>query len=352
MKYTHNSRVGEGEKRKAMARNDEIQRLLQRDHLKAQSEIPILLLGAEESDHSALSRQMRLVHHGGYNTNEREEYKPIIFSKIINDMRAVLEAMPQLGLKLASTTEALRATVSSLLAPLEVDVLPPDVAGAVRNLCRDPGVKEAMNRGREFKLSGDALYYFTDIDRIAAASYIPTDEDILRSQPKTGIEEIAFQVGDLTYRMFVPHDQPSEWRKWIHCFENVEGIVFCASLSNYDQTLCDEGRINRLQKALTMFDSIVSSRWFVETSIMLCLNVDSLAEKLPRSPLAGYFPDYTGGDNFDAACDYLLHRFMSLNPNPETKQIFGHFSSVEDNQQVKFILSAIQDILLQKHLRK
>jgi len=41
-----------------------------------------------------------------------------------------------------------------------------------------------------------------------------------------------------------------------------------------------------MQEALTLFDSICNSRWFVKTSIILFLNkIDLFAEKLPRSPL-------------------------------------------------------------------
>ncbi|KAJ7457745.1 G-protein alpha subunit-domain-containing protein [Mycena latifolia] len=53
---------------------------------------------------------------------------------------------------------------------------------------------------------------------------------------------------------------------------------------------------NRMQEALTLFDSICNSRWFVKTSIILFLNkIDLFAEKLPRSPLGDYFPDYMRG---------------------------------------------------------
>ncbi|KAJ7759843.1 hypothetical protein B0H14DRAFT_2634300 [Mycena olivaceomarginata] len=65
-----------------------------------------------------------------------------------------------------------------------------------------------------------------------------------------------------------------------------------------------------------------------------------------------YFPDYQGGDNYDAACDYLLHRFVSLNQSAATKQICAHYTCATDTQQIKFVLSAIQDILLQLHLRE
>ena len=58
---------------------------------------------------------------------------------------------------------------------------------------------------------------------------------------------------------------------------------------------------------------------------MFLNKIDLFAEKLHNSPLGDYFPDYTGGDNYDAACEYLLHRFVSLNQNAATKQIYAHY---------------------------
>ncbi len=86
-----------------------------------------------------------------------------------------------------------------------------------------------------------------------------------------------------------------ERKKWIHCFENVTALVFPVSLSEYNQMLDEEESVNRMQEALTLFDSICNSRRFVKTSIILFLNkIDLSAEKLPCSPLEDYFPDYQG----------------------------------------------------------
>lgn len=50
-----------------------------------------------------------------------------------------------------------------------------------------------------------------------------------------------------------------------------------------------------MQEALTLFDSICNSKWFVKTSIILFLNkIDLFKDKLPKSPLSKYFPDYEG----------------------------------------------------------
>ncbi|ESK86580.1 g protein alpha subunit [Moniliophthora roreri MCA 2997] len=338
----------------AKARNDEIENQLKKDRMMAKNEIKMLLLGAGESGKSTVLKQMKLIHHGGYNDQERESYKEIIFSNTIQSMRAILEAMPQLDLTLSPQNDARRATILALPMQVEVDVLPRDVSDAIRSLWKDSGVKEAVRRSREFQLNDSAVYYFNSIDRMAAPGYMPTDQDILRSRVKTtGITETTFKVGELTYKLFDVGGQRSERKKWIHCFENVTALVFLVSLSEYDQMLYEDESVNRMQEALTLFDSICNSRWFVKTSIILFLNkIDLFAEKLPRSPLGDYFPDYTGGDNYDAACEYLLHRFVSLNQSAATKQIYAHYTCATDTQQIKFVLSAIQDILLQLHLRE
>jgi hypothetical protein len=52
----------------------------------------------------------------------------------------------------------------------------------------------------------------------------------------------------------------------------------------------------------------------MRTSIILFLNkVDLFKEKLGRSPLGNYFPDYNGGDDVNKAAKYLLWRFNQVN---------------------------------------
>lgn len=67
-------------------------------------------------------------------------------------------------------------------------------------------------------------------------------------------------------------------------------------------------------ESLVLFDSVVNSRWFMRTSIILFLNkVDLFRAKLARSPLNNYFPDYSGGNDINRASKYLLWRFNQVN---------------------------------------
>ncbi|KAJ4470248.1 guanine nucleotide binding protein alpha subunit [Lentinula aciculospora] len=344
----------------AKIRNNEIENQLKQDRIMAKNEIKMLLLGAGESGKSTVLKQMKLIHHGGYNDSERESYKEIIFSNTIQSMRAILNAMPSLDLSLAPSSDARIADFfAQIPIQLDVDVMPRDVANSIRSLWGDATVKEAVRRSREFQLNDSAVYYFNSIDRMSGPGYMPSDQDILRSRVKTtGITETTFKIGELTYKLFDVGGQRSERKKWIHCFENVTAIVFLVSLSEYDQTLYEDQSVNRMQEALTLFDSICNSRWFIKASIILFLNkIDLFAEKLPKSPLGEYFPDYKGGNNYEAACEYILHKFVSkdtrLNSNQSAseKQCYAHYTCATDTQQIKFVLSAIQDILLQLHLR-
>ncbi|KAK7721360.1 Guanine nucleotide-binding protein alpha-2 subunit [Diaporthe eres] len=81
--------------------------------------------------------------------------------------------------------------------------------------------------------------------------------------------------------MFDVGGQRSERKKWIHCFENVTSIIFCVALSEYDQVLLEE--------------------------------IDIFKQKLGRSPLGNYFPDYSGGNDVNKAAKYLLWRFNQVN---------------------------------------
>lgn len=159
--------------------------------------------------------------------------------------------------------------------------------------------------------------YFDSIDRIAAPDYIPNDQDVLRSRVKTtGITETTFIIGDLTYRMFDVGGQRSERKKWIHCFENVTTILFLVAISEYDQLLFEDETVNRMQEALTLFDSICNSRWFVKTSIILFLNkIDRFKEKLPVSPMKNYFPDYEGMPDINARlAEFFANKFVQVVP--------------------------------------
>ncbi|CAO3596745.1 unnamed protein product [Absidia cylindrospora] len=340
------------ESQEGKARNEEIENQIKRDKINMRNEVKLLLLGAGESGKSTILKQMKLLHDGGFSRDEREAFKEIIFSNTIQSMRVILEAMQHMDVSLENMHRPFATIILDQPTQIERDFLSPDVTQAVRELWKDPNLQSVFERSREYQLNDSAKYYFDSIDRIGDVNYVPTDQDVLRSRVKTtGITETTFAIGDLTYRMFDVGGQRSERKKWIHCFENVTAIIFLVAISEYDQVLIEDETVNRMQEAMTLFDSICNSRWFVKTSVILFLNkIDIFKDKLAKHPLKESFPDFSGPNTYDSAADYILNRFVSLNQS-DSKQIYTHFTCATDTEQIKFVMAAVNDIIIQNSLR-
>lgn len=194
-------------------------------------------------------------------------------------------------------------------------------------------------------------YFFKEIDRLSQPDYLPTEDDVLRARTKTtGIYETRFIMGNLGIHMFDVGGQRSERKKWIHCFEAVTSIIFCVALSEYDQVLLEEAGQNRMTESLVLFDSVINSRWFARSSIILFLNkIDLFTEKLPRAPLEDWFPDYTGGADANKAAKYILYRFTQV--NRAKLNIYPHLTQATDTGNIRIVFAAVKETILQNALR-
>ena len=92
--------------------------------------------------------------------------------------------------------------------------------------------------------------------------------------------------------MFDVGGQRNERKKWIHCFDGVNAIIFVAAISEYDQALFEDRETNRMTEALNLFAEIANSRWFTDTAIILFLNKkDLFEEKIKKVDPVTWFPE-------------------------------------------------------------
>ena len=65
----------------------------------------------------------------------------------------------------------------------------------------------------------------------------------------------------------------------------MKAVFFFVALSEFDQMLFEDSETTRMDEALTLFDEICNSRFFMKTSMMLFLNKNDLfMEKLGEVP--------------------------------------------------------------------
>lgn len=120
-----------------------------------------------------------------------------------------------------------------------------------------------------------------------------------------------------------------------------------------------------MMESLVLFDSVVNSRWFMRTSIILFLNkVDLFKQKLARSPLSNYFPDYSGGNDVNRAAKYLLWRFNQVNRahlNLYPQYVLGQYfiananryslTQATDTSNIRLVFAAVKETILQNALK-
>ncbi|XP_029973917.1 guanine nucleotide-binding protein G(i) subunit alpha [Salarias fasciatus] len=343
------------EDKAAVERSKMIDKNLREDREKSSREVKLLLLGAGESGKSTIVKQMKIIHEDGYSEEECKQYKVVVYSNTIQSIMAIIRAMGQLKIDFGEAARADDARqLFALASSAEEGVMSAELTGVIRRLWNDGGVQACFDRSREYQLNDSAAYYLNDLERICQPSYIPTQQDVLRTRVKTtGIVETHFTFKDLYFKMFDVGGQRSERKKWIHCFEGVTAIIFCVALSDYDLVLAEDEEMNRMHESMKLFDSICNNKWFTLTSIILFLNKkDLFEEKIGRSPLTICYPEYSGGHAYEEAAAYIQCQFEDLNKRKDTKEIYTHFTCATDTKNVQFVFDAVTDVIIKINLRE
>nr|XP_061813244.1 guanine nucleotide-binding protein G(o) subunit alpha-like isoform X5 [Nerophis lumbriciformis] len=341
------------DEREARDRSKAIEKNLKEDGLTAAKDVKLLLLGAGESGKSTIVKQMKIIHEDGFSGDDVKQYKPVVYSNTIQSLAAIVRAMDTLGLEYGDKerkTDVRR--IFFLSGTTSRGFLLGELLSSMMRLWADSGIQECFSRAREYQLNDSAQYYLDSLDRIGAADYQPTEQDILRTRVKTtGIVETHFTFKNLHFRLFDVGGQRSERKKWIHCFEDVTAIIFCVALSGYDQVLHEDETTNRMHESLMLFDSICNNKFFIDTSIILFLNKkDLFAEKIKKSALSICFPEYTGPNTYEDAAAYIQAQFESKNRSPN-KEIYCHMTCATDTGNIQVVFDAVTDIIIANNLR-
>jgi len=300
---------------------------------------------------------MRIIHNHGFPEDERQQNKAVIYSNVVIAFRVLLEIMHDEKLDFASLSTKEHAAI---IEETEADVDAEDaftseeVRLAMLGMWADAGVQKAVAKGHEFALNDNLGFYFQNINRMFSPDWIPDDQDMLHARLRTtGITENLFELGELSFRMMDVGGQRSERKKWIHCFEGVQCLLFMAALSGYDQCLVEDVHANQMHEALMLFESLVNGEWFKDKPIILFLNkIDLFKHKIAVSPVKKHFPDYQGrSDDEEAAKAFFANRFKTINRNA-SREIYIHYTNATDTHLLTATMQSVQDMLIQKNIQK
>ncbi|CAI6338356.1 unnamed protein product [Periconia digitata] len=283
--------------------------------------VKVLFLGTSESGKSTLIKTLQL-------SKFREEYfsygprllfKEIIRSNIIQSTRIVLEAMDSLAISLEDPfrNNIHAETIFMQLAGRDSDCSGVKTFQAIVSLWQDSGFQISFGRRREYQLDDNFDYYANNIKRIMASDYMPTDEDILRIRvTTTGISATKLLNKKIEYEILDVGGARSERKKWNSVIGGTHVVTLTIDVRCYANVLLEDETCNRMQEQLVLFDSIVNSKWFSESSFLVVFTkLDCLADSLRTHRVERYLPDYVKDESLgpvESYMQYIEHRFMGL----------------------------------------
>eukprot|EP01084_Bolivina_argentea_P210427 358165_1 len=132
------------------------------------------------------------------------------------------------------------------------------------------------------KIDDSCAYFWDEVHRVADPEYVPNDKDILLVRYRTtGVIEQKFEIKRNLFHLFDVGGQKSERKKWIHCFELVTAVIFCASLNCYDEVMFEDEEKNTMVDQIELFEQICNNEWFKDTAMILFFTKkDLFAEKI------------------------------------------------------------------------
>ena len=99
---------------------------------------------------------MKLIHDGGYTTEERESFKEVIYSNTLQSMRVTLEAMELLNIPFQNKQNENYHRHLILEAPPQIEMMNQELVQAFISLWEDQGVRICLGRSNEYQLNDSA----------------------------------------------------------------------------------------------------------------------------------------------------------------------------------------------------
>uniref|UniRef100_A0A0N4ZQ78 Guanine nucleotide-binding protein G(Q) subunit alpha n=1 Tax=Parastrongyloides trichosuri TaxID=131310 RepID=A0A0N4ZQ78_PARTI len=314
----------------------------------------MLLLGPGESGKSTCLKQMQILHNKGFTTSELSERKLVIFSNTIKSILTMVNVLKSMNKShsISNLDEMVQRLEIYLREELDSNIFHEDVANIVKYIWSQKSIQEVYKIRDTYQLIDSAEYFLSDIDRLSSPDYVPSIKDILMVRiPTTGVVQVNFRLKNIDFKVFDVGGQRSERRKWIHCFDNVHGIIFIAAISEYNQVIREDNSTNRLMEAIELFDSVSNSHFFEQASIIIFLNKkDIFAEKIKHVSIKECFPTYEGGSDYSTSMKFIGNQFLKQYRGK--KHLYMHSTCATDTNQVQHVLNSVIDTILQKNLKE
>ncbi|KAL4302001.1 hypothetical protein GQ457_10G022960 [Hibiscus cannabinus] len=301
----------------------------------------LLLVGHQKSGTSTMYKQAKILYNVSFSEDERRDIKSMIQSNCYGYLAILLKGREQFEqvlsenrqrqnadgsgspgsasqidgkseYRLSPRLEAFSEWLIQVMASGTLGVIFPaatrEYAPYVRELWNDAAFQATYNRKHELEMLPRAATYFLErAVEISKADYEPSDTDILYAEGITscnGLSSMEFSFPTSDGESFVEgyeHDPSARFQlirlhpsslgencKWVEMFDDVDIVLFCVSLADYDEFSLDSTgvQVNKMVASKQLFETLVTHPAFERKDFLLVLNkADLLEEKIDQVPL-------------------------------------------------------------------
>lgn len=342
----------------------------------------LLLVGCDQSGTSTIFKQAKIVYSVPFSDDEKQNIKFVIQRNVYNYIGILLEGRARfeedylvemrrqrvdepdpagdagsvdesniyaLSPKLKAFSDWLLQTMMTgnleFIFPAATQMYSP----LVEELWKDKAFQAAYKRRNELHSLPRAANYFLDrAVEVTQIGYEPTQMDILYAEGITssnGIASMEFSFpkssGDwymessdqndpeIRYQLIRVHlSSLGENCKWLEMFEDVDLVMFCVSLTDYDEYYEDINGVqtNKMLASKQVFESIVTHPTLCDKNFLLILNkIDLLEEKIERAPLT----ECQWFEDFSPVISVQPHRANSSSNSSSLAQRAFHYIAVK-----------------------
>jgi len=335
----------------------------------------LLLLGAGESGKSTIFKQIKILYGNGMDENYRVKARPQVWSNILEACNIVIEACDTLGHKLEgedALKAAERVTEQFAKMPGSEAKLSEEVVDSILLLKKNPQIQACLEERSKFQLIDSWDYLSEKLEKYPAwggPSWIPTEEDVLNTRVRTtGVIMQNVTIDNSKYQIIDVGGQRTERRKWMRLFQGVTGILFVASLSEYDQTLYEDSETNRLDETLNLWKTNANRKEFEDSTMILVLNKFDLFikkyfhKKVPIEYDGEYVhsPEGVGpplcsdeaNEKCEKAIEWYANMFKAQVPAEKRSSIYVHVTTALNPQNMEAFTSSCAKHVLRQGLMK
>lgn len=324
----------------------EFDRLMEEEKVEAELHFKLLCLGAGESGKSTIIKQLVFLHkQAQISDEEKHAYVRVLHGNVLTCITTLIKEASDFGYqqdeKSAGCVEMIESFDSRQL-------LNDSMVAAIEYLwLHSSAIAKTYERRAEFWLLESAAYYFQHMHRFVEEDYSPSEEDIVAARKRTtGVVETSLKYGNVAWSVVDVGGQRSERRKWLNCFDDVQGILFTENLAGYCSVLFEDKNVNRMQESLKLFEDTMANPLFANTPVFLILNKKDLFEQLIETkPLTIAFPEYTGPQQLRPCIEYIAEQFAArLPPNHSKPMVLLMAARVK--KDVQYCFEDVKDTLL------